>query len=94
MKKIAFLFYFISFALLVKAQPTTVQQAATPKDALINVLVTEMKTGRSLPNEIVIFKSRANSTEFQGLTDSVGKFSIRLPFGTKYDYFIKVHFQT
>lgn len=88
MKKIAFLFYFAAFTFYSQAQPTTVQQAATPKDALINVLVTEMKTGRTLPNEIVIFKSRANSTEFQGLTDSVGKFAIRLPFGTKYDYFI------
>lgn len=59
-----------------------------PKDALINVNVKEMKSGRLLANEIVIFKSRANGTEFQGLTDSVGKFSLRLPFGTQYDYFI------
>lgn len=62
--------------------------ANLPKDALINVSVNEMKTGRELSNEIVIFKSRANGTEFQGLTDSVGKFAIRLPFGTVYDYFI------
>jgi outer membrane protein OmpA-like peptidoglycan-associated protein len=88
MKKIIPLICIVFTSILIHAQPAPVQNGNNPKDALINVQVVEMKTGKQLANEIVIFKSRANSTEFQGLTDSIGKFSIRLPFGTKYDYFI------
>ena len=62
--------------------------AAVPKDAKIDVSVQNEKTGQMLNNEIVVFKSRANGLEYQGLTDSTGKFSLRLPFGDKYDYFV------
>ena len=41
-----------------------------------------------LNNEIVIFKSALNSKEYQGLTDSLGKFSFRLPVGDKYEIYI------
>lgn len=59
-----------------------------PKDAPVDVTIADAKTGNMLSNEIVIFKSRANGTEFQGLSDSTGKFTLRLPNGSKYDIFI------
>ncbi len=84
-------FYFLCLNILpslIYAQDNTVQQAALPKDALIDVSVADAKSGKMLSNEIIVFKSEANQTEYQGLSDSTGKFSLRLPFGTKYDIFI------
>lgn len=59
-----------------------------PKDAQVNVSMVDAKSGKILPGEIVVFKSQLNGTEFQGLTDNDGKFSVRLPAGAKYDIFI------
>lgn len=59
-----------------------------PKDAAVNVSIADAKSGEMLSNEIVVFRSMANKTEFQGLSDSTGKFSIRLPSGSKYEIFI------
>lgn len=64
-----------------------VQNAAIPKDAPVNVSMTDFK-GNVLNNEIVVFKSQASNKEYQGLTDSTGKFSVRLPAGDKYEIFI------
>ena len=73
---------------VVFAQTTPATQMNLPKDAPVNVTIADAKTGNMLSNEIVVFKSRANGTEFQGLSDSTGKFSLRLPNGSKYDIFI------
>lgn len=59
-----------------------------PKDAPVDVSIVDAKTGRQLNNEIVVFKSQANKTEYQGLSDSTGKFTLRLPSGSKYEIFI------
>ena len=59
-----------------------------PKDAQVNVTIKDSKTKKMLSNEIVVFKSSVNATEFQGLSDSTGKFSLRLPAGAKYEVFI------
>ena len=59
-----------------------------PKDAPVDVTVIDSKSRNTLSNEIVVFKSKSNGTEFQGLSDSTGKFSIRLPAGSKYDIFV------
>ncbi len=59
-----------------------------PKDAKVNVSIADAKSSAMLSNEIIIFRSMANKTEFQGLSDSTGKFSIRLPSGSKYEIFI------
>ena len=79
---IAFLFPSMAFF-----QNGNVQYTTIPKDAPVNVSMTDFK-GKILPYEIVIFRSQVNSREYQGLTDTTGKFSIRLPAGDKYEIFI------
>ena len=59
-----------------------------PKDAPVDVSIADAKSGNMLNHEIVIFRSKINSREYQGLSDSVGKFSLRLPAGDKYEIFI------
>ena len=78
------LFFFIP---IVSLSQNNVQNGAIPKDAPINVTVSDFKNNlRS--NEIIVFRSQLNEKEYQGLTDSVGMFSLRLPAGDKYDIFI------
>lgn len=72
---------------IVFCQNGTVQNANIPKDAQVNVSLTDFKNN-ILNNEIVIFKSKLNGKEYQGLTDSVGKFSFRLPVGDKYEIYV------
>ena len=69
------------------AQSGTIQNASIPKDAPIDVKLTDFK-GNILNNEIVVFKSKLNGKEYQGLTDSLGKFSFRLPVGDNYEIYI------
>jgi len=64
------------------------QPANLPKDAQIDAQVADAKTGNLLNNEIVVFRSSANGREYQGLSDSTGKFTLRLPTGAKYDIFV------
>ncbi len=86
MKQLSFyLIAVLFFPSILFAQSTP---ANTPKDAKIDVAIRDEKSGKMLNNEIVIFKSRANAMEYQGLSDSTGQFSLRLPFGDKYDYFV------
>jgi outer membrane protein OmpA-like peptidoglycan-associated protein len=88
MKQIIFgVFLAITMPFVAVSQNGTVQNAAIPKDAPVNVVMTDFK-GNILNNEIVVFQSKANNKEYQGLTDDKGKFSIRLPMGDKYQIFI------
>jgi OOP family OmpA-OmpF porin len=86
-------FYYLVMAMMVvmpfavKAQSPAAPMNL-PKDAPVNVTISDAKSGNLLASEIVVFKSRANGTEFQGLSDSTGKFSLRLPNGSKYDIYI------
>jgi outer membrane protein OmpA-like peptidoglycan-associated protein len=85
-----YLLYFFSSLLIPFAafsQNGTVQNAAIPKDAPVNVTMTDFKNN-VLNNEIVVFKSKLNSKEYEGLTDDKGKFSVRLPAGDTYEIFI------
>jgi OmpA-OmpF porin, OOP family len=66
---------------------TAVQNASLPKDAQVDVLITDFKNN-ILPHEIVIFRSGKTQKEYQGLSDDNGKFSTRLPAGDKYDIFV------
>jgi outer membrane protein OmpA-like peptidoglycan-associated protein len=82
-----FMYALFSFLLpsALLAQSIATQIAEIPKDAQLNVLVTDMKnTPRE--NEIVIFKSEKGGREYQGVTDASGKFSTRVPTGDKYTY--------
>ncbi len=78
---------FLLSPFIVFCQGGAVQNASIPKDAPVNVTLTDFKNNM-LNNEIVIFKSALNSKEYQGLTDSLGKFSFRLPVGDKYEIYI------
>lgn len=72
---------------VVSAQNEPVQNASLPKDAPVDVLVTDFKNN-PLNHEIIIFKSKINSREYQGLSNEEGKFSLRLPAGDDYEIFI------
>lgn len=87
-KRYFYLLLVFSMPFFVTAQSTPAATMNLPKDAPVNVSIADAKSGNMLSSEIVIFKSRANGTEFQGLSDSTGKFSLRLPNGSKYDIFI------
>ncbi len=84
MSKHFYLLLLVLFPICMFAQ---VQNAAIPKDAPVDVSMTDFK-GKILNNEIVVFRSQLNSKEYQGLTDDKGKFSIRLPSGDKYEIFV------
>ena len=85
--KIFFLLLLFISPVLVFCQTGTVQNAAIPKDAAVDVTVSDFKNNM-LNNEIIVFKSSANEKEYQGLTDDNGKFTVRLPAGAKYEIFI------
>jgi OmpA-OmpF porin, OOP family len=69
------------------AQTGTVQNAAIPKDAPIDVTVTDFKNN-FLSQEIIVFRSKLNGREYQGISGLDGKFSTRLPAGDSYEIFI------
>src|SRR5688572_7189334 len=87
MKKYLFTSLLIVCSFFLYAQTQMVQNAAIPKDAPIDVTVTDFKNNLKA-NEIIVFKSGINSKEYQGLTDENGRFSLRLPAGDKYEIFI------
>jgi OmpA-OmpF porin, OOP family len=87
MKSFFFLFFLFAFSVPCVAQAQTVQNGAIAKDVQVNVTVTDFKDN-VLPHEIMIFRSKINQREYQGLTDEQGKFSVRLPAGDKYDLYI------
>lgn len=87
MKQFLTLLLALISGVLVIAQPAPSTQNV-PKDAQVDVSIVDAKSGAILNNEIVIFRSRANNREYQGQSDVNGKFSLRLPAGSKYDIFI------
>jgi outer membrane protein OmpA-like peptidoglycan-associated protein len=88
MKKYFFyLLFTMALPFAVISQNGTVQNAATKKDAPVDVTMTDYKNN-PLNNEIVVFKSKLTGKEYEGLTDSTGKFSIRLPHSDTYEVFI------
>ena len=78
----------IAFFFMNAVAQETPSNINVPKDAKVDVTLTEAKSGELLNNEIVIFRSQLNAREYQGLTDSTGKFSLRLPAGAKYDIYV------
>ena len=88
MKHNFLLIFFITAISIAGFSQTPATPMNLPKDAPVNVSIVDAKTGHLLSNEIVVFRSMANKTEFQGLSDSTGKFTLRLPSGSKYEIFI------
>src|SRR6187549_3663219 len=86
-QKLLYVLVTLLLPFMASSQNGNVQNANIPKDAPVNVSMTDFKNN-ILPNEIVIFRSMANGREYQGLTDSTGRFSTRLPAGDKYEIFI------
>ncbi|HNP53965.1 MAG TPA: OmpA family protein [Ferruginibacter sp.] len=84
---LVFLALLISAPVVLYAQNQPVQNASMPKDAPVDVLATDFKNN-PLNHEIIVFRSRINSREYQGLTNEEGKFSLRLPAGDTYEIFI------
>jgi len=86
-QKLLYVLFTFLLPFIAYSQNGAVQNASIPKDAPVNVSMTDFKNN-ILPNEIVIFRSFLNGREYQGLTDSTGKFTTRLPAGDKYEIFI------
>lgn len=59
-----------------------------PKDAKVEGDIKDMRSHLPKNNELIVFRSQKNSNEYQVISDSMGKFSTRLPAGDKYDIFI------
>lgn len=80
-------FFYLLLCFLPVISYAQVQNAAIPKDAAVDVTVSDFKNNM-LNNEIIVFKSSANEKEYQGLTNEKGQFTVRLPAGSKYEIFI------
>lgn len=84
------LFYLILICILPVLgfpQVAIVQNASIPKDAPVDVTISDFKNNM-LANEIIVFKGKKNEREYQGISADNGKFSIRLPAGDVYEIFI------
>jgi outer membrane protein OmpA-like peptidoglycan-associated protein len=80
--QLLFAFPFTSFS-----QTTPIQDASIPKDAQVDVTITDFKDV-PLPHEIMMFRSKKYDKEYSALTDDKGNFSTRLPAGDVYNIFI------
>ncbi|MEO6670510.1 MAG: OmpA family protein [Ferruginibacter sp.] len=81
------LFFFLFLFVIPVLSFGQVQNGAIPKDAQVDVTVSDFKNNM-LNGEIIVFRSSVNEKEYQGLTNDSGKFSVRLPAGAKYEIFI------
>ncbi len=88
MKQRFYLFLLLAIPSILLAQTPPPQPLNLPKDAQVDVSIADAKTGNILNNEIVVFRSQVNGREYQGLSDVNGKFTLRLPSGSKYEIFI------
>ena len=87
-KLLSFFFALLCLISTLLAQSNTQQQnASQPKDAPVDVSISDFKKNL-LAHEIVVFRSQLTQREYQGLSQEDGKFSLRLPAGDKYDIFI------
>ncbi len=77
------IFFLPLFSLAQQTEPMNL-----PKDAPVDVTIADAKSGQMLNHEIVIFRSKLNGREYQGLSDSSGRFSLRLPAGDRFEIFI------
>lgn len=84
----SFILAFFLFINALSAQSNTqLQNASQPKDAPVDVSISDFKKNL-LAHEIVVFRSQITQKEYQGMSQDNGKFSLRLPAGDKYEIFI------
>ena len=86
MKQFLFLVVLNSVIITAKAQSTP--PANLPKDAKVEGSIVSMNDKAPLNNELIVFKSKKNTNEYQAISDASGKFSTRLPAGDKYDIYV------
>ncbi|HEY8690212.1 MAG TPA: OmpA family protein [Chitinophagaceae bacterium] len=63
-------------------------QTNVPKDAKVEGTIVDMQSKQPQNNELIVFRSQKNTNEYQAISDSLGKFTTRLPAGDKYEIFI------
>ncbi len=86
-QKILYVLFTFLLPFMASSQSGNIQNANIPKDAPVDVTMTDFKNN-ILPHEIVVFRSKLTGKEYEGLTDTTGRFSTRLPAGDKYEIFI------
>lgn len=86
MKNFFALIGFLTIGTAVYSQANTVLNL--PKDAKVDGTVIDMRSKQPENNELIVFKSQKNNNEYQAMSDSLGKFSTKLPAGDKYDIYI------
>ena len=79
-------FVFSLFISLLQIANAQTNNSSSPKDARVDVTMLDFKSV-PVPHEIMIFKSKNFQKEYQGLSDSMGRFSLRLPAGDVYQYY-------
>src|SRR5215211_7699561 len=86
MKQLIFFVAISSLIITVKAQSTPPPNL--PKDAKVEGSIVNMNNKAPLNNELIVFKSKKNTNEYQAISDESGKFSTRLPAGDQYDIYV------
>ena len=86
MKSVKFSIVICFFLNLFSITQAQTSNGNSPKDAKVEVTMLDFK---SVPvaHEIMIFKGKNFHKEYQGLSDSMGKFTLRLPAGDVYQYY-------
>ncbi len=82
MKKILSILFFFFLIFVTHAQINL------PKDAKVEGTIVDMQSKQPQNNELIVFRSQKNTNEYQAISDSLGKFTTRLPAGDKYEIFI------
>ena len=83
-----FIFLFVINSLIITAKSQSTPTPNLPKDAKVEGSIVSMNDKAPLNNELIVFKSKKNTNEYQAISDASGKFSTRLPAGDKYDIYV------
>ena len=86
MKQLIFLLAVNSMIITANGQSTPPPNL--PKDAKVEGSIVNMNDKAPLNNELIVFRSKKNTNEYQAISDASGKFSTRLPAGDQYDIYV------
>lgn len=79
--------FFLALIAFLMVHTLFAQAGVNDKSAQVDVVVANKK-GQIYPNEVVVFKGAKAVHEYQAITDSAGKCSLKLPVGDKYEILI------